>query len=320
MPTLRYAVLGIALAVAIPFNTAEAAESKELRKQRQVAQKERQMRKNERYREISEATRSFREYVRELKIDYEAKLKDLNTEFELREVELKAEHDARVVGAEAEYQQKMSALFMKPGTELNEQTIEQMQAEGRAFADKLFALKRQSAAELHRERVANEERKNALLSERDRAAMNKASSLGLTKSYQPILATPIGDGLTDQEKKWNEREEKEVVKLEEGNRKTLSEFKNGERLRKWQIENLNEDFELSWNEKAEQHALDSEQLFYNSLLMQAAAQEGAIDRQKLMRGIAQLNEKKKLIKLQYRKTRDQNRIRRRDEKKMILAN
>jgi hypothetical protein len=312
------AVLGIALVIAFPFNPAAAAESKELRKQRQAAQKERQTRKNERSKEISEATRTFREYVRELKSDYRGQVKDLDTEFELRQVELKAEHDTRVAGAEAEYQQKLSALFMKPGTEFNEQTIEQLQAEGRAFADELFTLRKQSAGELHQERITNEESKSASLTERDRAALDEASALGLTKSYQPILATPIGDGLTDQEKRWNDREKKEVVKLEERNRKTLSEFRNGERLRKWQIEKLNEDFKLTWDEKAEEHALDSQQLFYNTLFMQAA-QGGEVDQQKIMSEMAELNKKKQLIKIEYRKIRDKNRINRREEKKNILA-
>lgn len=55
-----------ALALTFFLKPATADESKELRKQRQVAQKERQAQKNERSKEINEATRAFREYTRDL--------------------------------------------------------------------------------------------------------------------------------------------------------------------------------------------------------------------------------------------------------------
>jgi hypothetical protein len=309
----------LALALLSLLNPATADESKELRKQRQAAQKERQTQKSERSKEISEGTKDFREYIRDLKIDYQEQVKELDTEFELQRVELKADHDARVAGAEAEYQKKLSSLFMRPGVEFNDQAMEQMQAEGKAFADELFALKKQSAEELHREQIAKEERENALLSERDRMALDEASALGLTGKYSPILATPIGDGLTKEEERWNERERKEVVKLEDRNKKTISKFRNGEKLRKWEIGNLSEDFKLTWDEKAELHALDSQQLFHNAMFMQAA-QGGQVDQQKLMAEMAEVNEKKKLIKIEYRKVRDKNRITRREEKKAILKN
>lgn len=309
----------LALALLSLLNPATADESKELRKQRQAAQKERKTQKSERSKEISEGTKDFREYVRDLKMDYQEQVKELDTEFELQRVELKADHDARVAGAEAEYQKKLSSLFMRPGAEFDDQAIKQMQAEGKAFADELFALKKQSAEELHREQIAKEERENALLSERDRMALDEASALGLTGKYSPILATPIGDGLTKEEERWNERERKEVVKLEDRNKKTVSKFRNGEKLRKWEIGNLNEDFKLTWDEKAELHALDSQQIFYNAMFMQAA-QGGQVDQQKLMADMAEINEKKKLITIEYRKVRDKNRITRREEKKAILKN
>lgn len=309
----------LALALLSLLNPATADESKELSKQRQAAQKERKTQKSERSKEISEGTKDFREYVRDLKMDYQEQVKELDTEFELQRVELKADHDARVAGAEAEYQKKLSSLFMRPGAEFDDQAIKQMQAEGKAFADELFALKKQSAEELHREQIAKEERENALLSERDRMALDEASTLGLTGKYSPILATPIGDGLTKEEERWNERERKEVVKLEDRNKKTVSKFRNGEKLRKWEIGNLNEDFKLTWDEKAELHALDSQQIFYNAMFMQAA-QGGQVDQQKLMADMAEINEKKKLITIEYRKVRDKNRITRREEKKAILKN
>ena len=308
----------LALALALLADSATAAESKELRKQRQDAQKERQAQKNERNSEINEATRAFREYTRDLKVDYQEQVKELDTDFELRRVELKADHDVRIAGAEAEYQKKLSSLFMNPGGEFDEQAIERMQAEGKAFADEQFALRRQSAEELHRERIASEERKNELLTEADQMALDEASSLELTRKYPPILATPIGDGLTKQEQRWNKQEKKEVVKLEKRNRKTVSAFRNGGKLRKWEIEKLNEDFKLTWDEKAELYALDSQQLFYNAMFMQAA-QGGKIDQQDFMAKLAEINEQKKLINIEYRKIRDQNRIKRRKEKKALLA-
>ncbi len=308
----------LALVLASFANPAPAAESKELRKQRQDAQKERQAQKNERNSEINEATTAFREFTRELKVDYQEQTRELDTDFELRRVELKADHDARIAGAEAEYQKKLSSLFMKPGGEFDQQAMERMQAEGKAFADEQFALNRQSAEEFHRERIANQERKNALLTEADQMALDEASSLELTGQYPPILATPMGDGLTKQEQRWNKQEKKEVAKLEKRNRNTLSAFRNGGKLRKWEIENLNEDFKLTWDEKAELHALDSQQLIYNAMFM-GAAQGGTVDQQDFMAKLAEINEQKKLINIEYRKIRDQNRIKRRKEKKAILA-
>jgi hypothetical protein len=308
----------LALALASLANPASAAESKELRKQRQDAQKERQAQKNERNSEINEATKAFREFARELKVEYREQVTELDTDFELRRVELKADHDVRSAGAEAEYQKKLSSLFMTSGGEFDQQAMERMQAEGKAFADEQFALKRQSAEEFHRERIANEDRKSALLAEADQMALEEAVSLELTAEYPPILATPMGDGLTKQEQRWNKREKKEVAKLEKRNRKLLSPYRNGEKLRKWEIQNLNEDFKLTWDEKAEVHALDSQQLIYNAMFM-GAAQGGTVDQQDFMAKLAEINEQKKLIKIEYRKIRDQNRIKRRKEKKTILA-
>ena len=318
MTKILYPLL-LALAFLSPAGAATADDSKELRKQRQAAQKERQQQKNERAREINEATRAFREYARDLKTEYREQAKDLYTGFELRRVELKADHKARVAGAEADYQKKLGGLFANPGVEFNEENVEQLQAEAKAYGDALFDLKKQSAEELHVAQISNEERKNVLLTERDQQALDEAASLGLTDPYSPILATPIGDGLTIQEERWNDREKKEVVKLEQRNSKALSEFRNGAKLREWEIRNLDEDFKLAWDEKAELHALESEQVFYNTLFMQAA-QEQQVDQQKVFAQIAELNEKQKLINIEYQKIRDKRRITRREERKSILAN
>ena len=308
----------LTLALLFAFHPAVADDSKELRKQRQAAQKERQLQRKERSTEIKEAKKAFREYSRGLKKEYKEQVKELDTEFELRSVELKADQDAKVADAEANYQKKLSTLFMTPGAKFDEQTITQLEAEGKAYADELFTLRRQSAEQLHKERIAKEEQKNELLNERDRMALEEASALGLTKEYEPILATPIGDGLTKQEERWNEKEQKEVIKLQANNQKTLREFRNGEKLRNWEVQNLNEDFKLTWDEKAELQALDSQQTFYNSIVMQAA-QGGEVDQQAFMSKMVEINKEKKLINIKYKKIRDQNRIKRREQKKEIVS-
>jgi hypothetical protein len=308
----------LALAFLAPVSLASAEDSPELRKQRQDAQRERQQQVLARNKEVNEANRAFREYTHDLKMDYREQERDLDTEFKLREVDLKANHAARVAGAEADYQKKLMGLFMNPGAEITDQAVEQMQAEAKAFADALFELKRQSAEELHEALIANEQSKQELLSERDELALEEAASLGLTRKYAPILATPSGDGLTAQEQRWNEKETRDVARLEERNSKALSEFRNGAKLREWEIENLNEDFRLLWEEKARLQALDSKAGFYNVLFLQAA-QEQQFDQQKFMAEMAEANEQKKLIGIEYKKIRDKNRITRREERKAILA-
>lgn len=315
MPRIFHLFIAIPLLFAL--TPALADDSKELRKQQQAAQKERQAEKKERSGEINDARKDFRELARAMKSDYQQQVKELSTEFELQRVDLRANHDIKITEAEAEFQKRQSDMLMKTGFNFDQQTIERIQAEGKAYADKLFALKRESAEELHGARIANEERKNELLTKRDQLLLAEAGSLGLTREYPPILATPIGDTLTRNEEKWNEREAKEVRKLQEHNGKILSEFRNGEKLRKWEIQVLNEDFKLTWDEKSELDALDSEQNFFSTLMMQPI-QGGKTDPQAYMSKITEINKNKKLINIKYRKIREQNRIKRREEKKEIL--
>jgi hypothetical protein len=308
----------LALALLFVCNPALADDSKELRKQRQDAQKERQIQKKERSDQIKESTRAFKDFTRQLTEEYQEQVKEFDLEFKLTEVDLKAEHDAKVAEAEAEYQKKLSGLFMKPGVTFDQETIDKLQSDGKAYADELFVLKKQSAEKLHQERIAHEERKNKLLNENDQKALDEAESLGLNKEYAPIEASAIGDGLTTQEERWNESEKKELDKIKEKNQQTLSPFRNGERLRKWEIQNLNEDFKLTWEEKAELHKLDAKQLFYNTMFMQAAVGE-KIDQEAFMAELADINKEKKLINIEYKKIADQNMIKRRQEKKDILS-
>jgi len=68
--------------------------------------------------------------------------------------------------------------------------------------------------------------------------------------------------LTRQEKQWNEREKKDIEQIHQRNLKIIQEFKNGEKLREWELKNFDEDFQLQWDEKRELHALESQQRFF----------------------------------------------------------
>lgn len=309
--------LGVLFAVLIgPLSWAEAKDDRELQKQRHLAQKERQDQRNLRNRELNEATKTFREIARNLKNEYQALLKDLDVEFELKQVELQADREAKIAEAESEYQKHWSGLFLRPGEQWTAEALKELEEKAKAHSDELFRIKKEAAEIAHKEKMEVEEQKHQLLAEMDNKAMDEASSLGLTKEYEPILATPIGGELTRQEEQWNDREQKEVERLREQNRRTLSEFRNGEQLRKWERANLNEDFNLAWEEKSEIHALKSQQSFFNTLMMQAAQGE-AVDQQSLIDKFAELAKRQRLVKIKYDQIRKKNRITRREEKKAI---
>lgn len=314
---VTYVFAIVLLLLSLPLDPALSKESKELRKQRQAAQKERQQQKKNRTAELRQATRAFRDFTRNLKTDYKAKLKELDVAFELEQVALRADRDAKIAAAEAEYQQKLMGLLTRPDKPYNEAAIEALQTQGKGYADELFNVKKEFDMQLHRAQMALEQQKADLLAERDRTALDKAAKLGLTKDYTPILATPIGDDLTKREIAWNERERKEVDKIAAKNRKLLSEFVNGAALRAWEMKNLETDFHLACDEKRELHELDAQQLFYNTIFVQAA-QGGQVDQQDLMAKISEISKQNKLIKIKYKKIWDQNRIMRREERKKIL--
>lgn len=312
------------LAFILLFQTGHllAADDKELRKQRLEAQRERQQQVNERNREINAARSDFRSLALELKTDYREQLKSLDTESELRQVDIRADNQALIDNVEAEHQSKIMGLYMNPeaatpgGTP--PATAEDLSAATKAYADKIFMLKKQYAEALHGEGMATEKQKNELLTEMDQKVLEEAATLGLTGTYAPILASPIGGELTPQEERWNQRQKKAVAKQEAQNRKLLSEFRNGASLRQWEIDNLDEDFRLTWGEKDKVHALDAEQAIMNSM-MTGAAQGGAVDQQQMMQRIQELGAKKRAINTEYRKIRDRNRIERREQRKAILA-
>ena len=285
---------------------------------RPTTQKERQLEKTERNQAIKDATRKFRDFVRDLRIEYRDRITDLEAEFEQRRVELRAEYDAKIAEAEAERQKKFAELLTGPDARLDEATIAELRLQAQRFSDELFELRKEAAEALHQARVAKEMRQNEILTEQDRLALEKASSLGLTQAYSPILATPAGQALTAQEERWNERERQEVLRLEDRNAQLLNEYATGEALRTWEIENLKEDFKLEWDEKTELHALDSEQYFYEALVAYAV-QAGSFDQKKLASKITELSKQRKLIQIRFNEIRDRNRIKRREEKTEILA-
>lgn len=196
------------------------------------------------------------------------------------------------------------------------EALKKIEQEAKAHSDELFRIKEEAARIAHKEKMASEEQKHALLQERDTRALEEAHSLSLTKKYEPILATPIRGELTRQEKQWNEREEKDIEKTHTRNLQIVREFKNGGKLREWERNNLDKDFELQWQEKRELHTIESQQMFVNNLLMQAA-QGAEVNQQEIMAKFAELGKQTKLVKIKYDTMRKKNSIIRRQEQKKL---
>lgn len=313
---LHLPLVALALMMMLPAAPVPADDDKELRVQRREAHKERQQIRNTRSKEVRAARRTFKDFLLDLTREYDDKVRDLDTEHELTRVELEADRDAKIAAAQAEHQKKTSNLLTQPGIQFDDETIAELHKEWKAHSDELFAVKKEFAERRHKEELEIEQRKHELLVERDRQALDEADRLGLTEDYEPILATPIGDGLTDKEKRWNEKQREEVAKLREQNRKLISEVRAGARLREWEMENLQEDFELEWREKRELQELEDGQVFYNTLLMRGQ-QDGEFDRQALISHVAELTRERELIRIKYDKIRKQNHIKRREERREI---
>ena len=311
-------LLLISLAVALPASTSYAADDKTVKAERQKAQQLRQQQKNDRNSEIRDASSSFREFARDIKQEYQENARDLDTEFKLQQVDMNAERDAKIAETEIELRQKISQLMLNPNQTSDEAAVEQLKTDTKTYSDQIFEIRKQAAMEKHREFIDNELKKHQLLNERDETALAMASDLGLRSQYEPILATPIGDGLTKQEKSWNEREKKEVVKLFKSNQRLMGEFLYGKELRQWEIENKREDFDLKWQKKSELHALNLEQTFYSSMLMQSST--GAeFDQQAFNKRISEMQKQNRLININYKKIHDKNRIKRSEKRREITT-
>ena len=311
-------LLMISLTVGLPAGTSFGADDKTVRTERQKAQKLRQQQKNDRNSEIRDASNSFREFARDLKMEYQEKARDLDTEFRLQQVDMNAERDAKIAETEIELRQKINQIMLNPNQSSDEAAVEQLKTDMKTYSDQIFEIKKQAAIEKHREFIDNELKKHQLMNERDDAALVMANDLGLRSQYEPILATPIGDGLTKQEKSWNEREKKEVERLFKSSQRLLGEFLYGKELRQWEIENKREDFDLKWQKKSELQALNLEQTFYSSALMQSS-QGAEFDQAAFNKRMTELQKQNQLINIKFKKIHDKNRIKRSEERRKMVT-
>ena len=311
-------VMMISLAAVLPIGTSVAVDDKSVKAERQEAQKFRQQQKNERNREIRDASQSFREFTRDLKKEYQESARDLDIDFKLRQVDMRAERNAKIAETEVEMQQKITQLFLNPGESNDAAAPDQLKADMKSYSDQLFEIKKQAAIDEHSENLKNQLEKHRLMDERDAAALDMASDLGLRGKYEPILAKPIGDGLTKQEEDWNAREKKEVEKLFNRNQRLLGEFLYGKKLRGWELDNKRADFDLGWQKKSELHTLNLEQSYYNSLFMQSST-DGEFDQKAFNERMSEIQKQNRLINIKYKKIRDKNRIKRTEQRRGIVA-
>lgn len=311
-----YIVLVLTVFV-FPVLDAFAKESNMLREQRLKAHNERLAMKRQRTAEIAKAKKSYNLFERDLKVKYEPKLKELDSEFDLKRVELEADAQVKMAELEAENRKVMVRHLTKPDGSHDKKTIEKVKTEKNGYMIKLFALRKASANTIHEERIAHEKRKNALLKQRDQLAIDKAESLGLIKEYTPILATPIGPGLTKPEEQWNEREKKNAARINKSNQAILRKFERDEKLREWRIQNQMEDFELRWRENEDRHKIDCEAAVYNMLIIYPSENTTETERRECLSKLSELDKKKQLITIKYKKIKEQNIIKRRLEEKKI---
>lgn len=306
----------LALLLALPQGHVAAQDERELRAQRSEAQKARNEERRLRSQQLADATRELRDYARELEPEYKREARAVDTAFQLEEVKLEADSAARIAAVKTEFQKEWTAAILGRDGEPGAERLQAMEAKAKAYGDELFALKREAAAEVHRARERAEAEKDSLREGLEEKVLARAAQLGLSRDYAPILAHPIGGELTRQEEQWNEREEKEVVKIAERNAKLLAPYRNGKRLREWERANREEDFRLRWEEEAERQALNMQHEFYSGLLQ--PAQADATAGQNLMQRAAELAEQERLIQIRFQQIRRENSIKRREEKKQIL--
>ena len=309
-------IMLVTVALIIPLDQIHAKEDKELRQQRQAAQKERQAEKKLRNQEINDSIKAFSEFTASLRSEYPPLLQEIDTELEFKQVDLQAEHNAKIAEAEVEYQTLWTGLLMPQGGQPPKEALKEIEKKAQALSDKLFQLKEEAAQAEHKEKIASKKQKHALLEERDTRALEEAASLGLTKKYEPIIAKPIGGELTRQETQWNKREKKDIERIYQRNHKIIQDFRTGQKLREWELQNVDEDFQLQWKEKRELHELKTQQQFFNSLLMRPA-QGAELKQQDIMAKFAEIAKQNKLVKIKYNTIRKKNSITRREEKKKL---
>ena len=314
---LTTGLLALLLVMLPVTQVAQAQDERELKTQRSEAHKARSEERKQRSQRLADATRELRDYAAGLEANYRQEADALETAFRLREVELQAEHATRVTRAETEFQTQWTAALMGQGA-VDAGQLQAAEDRASAYAEQLFAIRRGAAEELHRARLQSQLDKDRLRDAVDEQVLARARELGLTRDYAPILATPIGGELTRSESQWNQREEKEVVKIAERNARLLAPYRNGKQLREWERANLDEDFRLKWDEEAERQALNTQRSF-QSLFLQQSAQGDPAAGQNLMARAAELAEQERLIQIRYEQRRRENAIKRRDEKKRLMA-
>lgn len=308
-------LLGLVLALPQAYAPALAQDEKELRAQRGEANRVRSEERKQRNQELSDATRELREYSRELEAAYKLEAGDLETAFRLQEVQLRADSAARIARAETEFQKEFTGAMFNQGAEPDAQRLQAMGDNAKAYGEGLFTLKRQAAEELHRARMQAEGEKDRLRDTLDQSVLARAAELGLTRDYAPIVARPIGGELTRQEEQWNQREEQEVAKIAARNAKLLAPYRNGQRLREWERATAEEDFRLKWEEEAERQAVTAQHSVYGALLQ---PEQGDAAGQAFLERAAELAEQERLIQIRYQQIKQENTIKRREEKKRIL--
>jgi hypothetical protein len=231
---------------------------------------------------------------------------------------MRAERNAKIAETEVEMHQKTTQLFLNPGESNDDAALDQLKADMKSYSDQLFEIKKQAAIEEHSEKMNNELEKHRLMDERDAAALDMASDLGLRAKYEPILAKPIGDGLTKQEENWNTREKKEVEKLFKNNQRLLGEFLYGKTLRGSELDNKREDFDLEWQKKSELHTLNLEQSYFNALFLQSST-DGEFDQKAFNERMSEFQKQNRLINIKYKKIHDKNRIKRTEQRRDIVS-
>jgi hypothetical protein len=315
---MRLIITGLlALMIGMPYSAVFAKDDKALRAERYEAQKQRQQQVNERNRQNRDAIAEFRNFTRDLNQEYKERMRNMDTDYRIQKVDLKAQRDMKIADAEAEMQQSISQLYLNPKSADNKEAMEKLKVDMQAHQDKVFEIKKQAALDEHNEYINSENDKHKIMSERDQKALDKAKALGLLTKRQPILAQPIGGGLTKQEERWNEREKKEVDKLYSSNQRQLSEFTNGAKLREWEIANKREDFKLKWQKESELHALKNEQAFYSSIFATGGNMQA--NQQDIAAKMAEMSKQNRMIDIKYRKINDQNRIKRSEQRRKIVG-
>lgn len=298
--------------------SAVATDDRQLRALRKEAQRERQQQRKQRNQQLADAARTFRADTGNLAAEYRERARTIDTEFSLEEVGLNAELDAEVAGLEAELQKRMGSALTAGNESEMMAHLQTMGKESAEHQNRIFEARKQGAVRIQEARLRARARRDTLFLEMDEQALQRAAALGLTWAPDPILATPVGGEMTRSDEQWNDREFKEIERIRERHAGLLSEFANGERLRAWERANLEQDFTLEWEERSELQALQSQQTLFTTFLMQPT-NGGAPDGQSYIDQLADIGEQQRLIKIRFEQIRQENTIRRREEKRSLNA-